>query len=108
MSRTYRRNTKELIRQSIGSFEDNLRDSWWMEYRYPGLAPEVAYAQRLAWWRRDCKSGDRSPPSWYVNLYFTRRQRREEQIALKAYMLSEEWDAFLTTPYLRSAAYRWF
>lgn len=89
MSRTLRRNKKQLIRNYCG-LPENI-DKWDKD-RYGGNTVEETYARRVRWYTRDHHKGMFTAPSWWNNMFFNRPHRRKEQQKLQRHIKYGDWD----------------
>lgn len=95
MSRTLRRNKQYLIDQVVGSYEERTRDTWWLNYLYPGLTTDQAYERSVARFTRDHHSGHYGVPRWYRQLHGSHKVRRREKAHLHHCLKEDALDTHL-------------
>lgn len=117
VSRTVRRKEKWLFQQAVGSFEEwhapspgypftetvELRKS-----RESGVSLEWLYAQRVAQFRGDHRSGYYSAPHWFRRLYGSKHVRLVNAQQLHVCNKYDEWDQHAPHPFVSNAGWFWF
>lgn len=96
MSRTTRRNNKQLIDRYLGTYDELKLRAQHVIDRYPdGLTFEQAYTRDRARYTRDRRAGIHGRPNWWrrVNGVWLIRQR--EQQALHYHLRTDSWDEHL-------------
>lgn len=109
MSRTLRRNKKNLIDQHVGTREACQRGDGWMMYRYGRDLPfEQAYARCVHRYTRDHRNGYFSIPRWYRRVHGSKDVRLRENHALLAHQHNDSWEAHSPDSRYRSKGYHWW
>lgn len=107
MSRTFRRNKKNLIRRRIGTLDEFQREySYWM-WRYPCLNIVQIHERVTARFRRDNKSGRYSVPRWFRHEKYNAPARRAERLEIHRCLRADEWDDHLTGHHPTGARRHW-
>lgn len=94
MSRTRRRNNRDIIRQHCGRREDIDR---WDRERWPGRDDDHVYARRINDFIRDHHSGIYGIPRWWRRQHWTQPLRRDGKRELYRCLQLGSWDDHLPT-----------
>lgn len=108
MARTFRRNKKYLILKVVGTIEHTYDDRAWFQWRYPDLAPELAYSRCKARYTRDHHPGRHGVPRWFRRMHGSKALRLDEQCKLHRSLRRDEWDDHLPENRTRNASWDWW
>lgn len=108
MARTTRRNKKHLIQRHCGTREENVKDPWFVMWRYPTLTFEQAYARTRARLHRDHRSGRFGVPNWFRRQHGVFKVRHKEKHAIHRHLRDDSWDNHLPDNRVRGAGWYWW
>lgn len=116
MSRTLRRKRETWkFKQVVGSFEQFIRpwcpgvESWEVSTsRKSGVSLDTMYAQRVAWFYGDTKSGKRNAPRWFRRMHGSKLVRSINKHELRKCDKQDEWDSHGPIYLKNNAGWFWF
>lgn len=104
MSRTYRRTDRKTPRWVSTDLKRIDGYAYWQRVPLQGKDRKIA----INMYHSDGRWGNCSPPTWFVNMFFTRRERASQKRELKKLLLSNDYDEYEFNPYRKGAYYAWW
>ena len=108
MSRTFRRTQQYVARCNLLTRSEEVKDPWFVMYRYPTLTFDQAYDRQKARFHRDHNSGKFGVPRNFRRRLGSKQLRLKAAHGLHVGLRLDEWDGHVCEHRARNAKRYWF